>query len=76
MDFGIFHDVKYSYDKLVTNTLPTVLIYPRGEKMKKTIYSAMKAYVESTLSDVPNELISISSDSSSETRCLMSVFGG
>ncbi len=32
--------------------------------MKKTIYSAMKAYVESTLSDVPNELISISSDSS------------
>ncbi len=36
----------------------------------------MKTYVESTLSDVPNELISINSDSSSETRCLMSVFWG
>lgn len=32
--------------------------------MRKTIYSAMKNYVENTLSDVPNDLISISSESS------------
>lgn len=32
--------------------------------MKKTIYSAMKNYVETTLSDVPNDLISISSETS------------
>uniref|UniRef100_UPI003FEE2FCD hypothetical protein n=1 Tax=Roseburia sp. TaxID=2049040 RepID=UPI003FEE2FCD len=32
--------------------------------LKKTIYSAMKNYVETTLSDVPNDLISISSETS------------
>ena len=29
---------------------------------RKTIYDAMKSYVESTLSDIPNDLINIGAD--------------